>query len=95
MQQKLNYKEVLIMTTREIEIKFHDDADARTIAGIVRVVDQFKSSIYFEVGTKRVNAKSIIGMTNLLDCKGIKGKIMADGPDEKEAVEAIVAKMTC
>jgi phosphotransferase system HPr-like phosphotransfer protein len=32
-------------------------------------------------------------MTNLLDCKGIKGKIMADGPDEQEAVEAIVAKM--
>lgn len=39
--------------------------EARPVAVFVQVASQFDSSIYVEVGTKKVNAKSIMGMMTL------------------------------
>ena len=47
---------------------------------------QHESRIYIEIGDKRVNAKSIMGMMSLVLDNGETLTVSADGTDEKEAV---------
>ena len=43
-----------------------------------------------EKDERRVNAKSLLGVLSLGIVKGTSINLIADGPDEKEAVEALV-----
>ena len=54
---------------------------ARPATFFIQKANEFKSSIWVEKDERRVNAKSLLGVLSL----GI-----ADGPDEKEAVEALI-----
>lgn len=54
---------------------------------LVQVASQYDSSIYLESGSKRVNAKSIMGMMTLGFNKGEQIKICAEGNDEDNAVK--------
>ena len=51
--------------------------------------NEFKSSIWVEKDERKVNAKSLLGVLSLGIVKGTPIKLIADGPDEKEAVEAL------
>jgi phosphocarrier protein len=42
-------------------------------------------------GTRRINAKSIMGVMMLAAGKGSKVSIETDGPDEAEAMDALLA----
>ena len=57
----------------------------------IQKANEFKSSIWVEKDERRVNAKSLLGVLSL----GIVGdtaiRILADGSDEQQAVEALVA----
>ena len=62
---------------------------ARSIAELVQLTSSYESRIYIELGTKRVNGKSIMGMMSLeLDC-GDKIDVSADGSDEEAALKAV------
>ncbi|HRU04082.1 MAG TPA: HPr family phosphocarrier protein, partial [Rectinema sp.] len=50
---------------------------------------KFASRIYLEKEGNRINAKSIMGIITLAASFGTKIKIIADGPDEQDAVKAI------
>ena len=50
------------MTTRDVTIEIKQGTDASPVAKCVQVASQFESKIYVEYETKRVNAKSIMGM---------------------------------
>jgi len=63
---------------------------ARPAAVLVQTAKDFKSNIYFEKGNNRINAKSIMGILTLAAAYRAEIKIIAEGEDEKEAVEAIV-----
>ena len=52
--------------------------------------DRFKSGIWVEKEDRRVNAKSLLGVLSLGIVKGTTITLIADGADEKEAVEALV-----
>lgn len=56
---------------------------------LVQVASQYESSIYVEIQEKKVNAKSIMGMMSLGLAEGEKITIIANGPDEDAAVDAI------
>ena len=43
-----------------------------------------------EKDERRVNAKSLLGVLSLGIVKGTSINLIADGPDEKEAVEALI-----
>ena len=58
---------------------------------LVQVASQFESQIYVECESKRVNAKSIMGMMTLGLSEGEEVVITADGEDEEQAVESIEA----
>ena len=63
--------------------------DARPVALLVQVASQYESSIYVEIQEKKVNAKSIMGMMSLGLAEGEQITIIANGPDEQDAVSAI------
>jgi phosphocarrier protein len=63
---------------------------ARPAAVLVQAAKDFSSSIYFEKGQDKINAKSIMGILTLAATYGTELRITADGEDEKEAVELLV-----
>ncbi|HNV19540.1 MAG TPA: HPr family phosphocarrier protein [Rectinema sp.] len=62
---------------------------ARPSALIAQTAIKFASRIYLEKEGNRINAKSIMGIITLAASFGTKIKIIADGPDEQDAVKAI------
>ena len=68
----------------------HDDGlDARPIALLVQEASQYDSQVYIEMGEKKINAKSIMGMMSLKLQKGEDVTIVADGQDEDAAVSGV------
>ncbi len=63
---------------------------ARPSAQLVTVTSRFESEVFITKGDLRVNGKSIMGVMMLAAEKGSELVIEADGPDEAEAVVAIV-----
>ena len=77
------------MITKNMKIEISTGLEARPVAVFVQVASQFESSIYVEVGNKKVNAKSIMGMMSLGLDNGEELVVTADGEDEQVAVEGI------
>lgn len=63
---------------------------ARPATFFIQKANEFKSSLWVEKDTRRVNAKSLLGVLSLGIVKGTSINLIGDGPDEKEAVEALV-----
>ena len=53
------------MIKKPITIHLSTGLEARPVAQLVQVASQFNSEIYVEIGRKKVNAKSIMGMMTL------------------------------
>jgi len=64
---------------------------ARPATFFIQKANEFKSSIWVEKDDRRVNAKSLLGVLSLGIIKGTPIQIIAGGPDEEEAVEALVS----
>lgn len=77
------------MITKEMKIQIPNGLEARPVAVFVQVASQFDSSIYVEVGSKKVNAKSIMGMMTLGLDEGELVTVTAEGSDEEAAVAEI------
>lgn len=77
------------MTTKDITIEVKQGADTSPVAKCVQVASQFESKIYVEYETKRVNAKSIMGMMALGIVPGQTVTVSAEGQDEEQAVDCL------
>ena len=77
------------MISKSMTINIQKGLEARPVALLVQVASQYESSIYVEIQEKKVNAKSIMGMMTLGLAEGEQITIIANGPDEEEAVNAI------
>ena len=77
------------MIKKPITINLSTGLEARPVAQLVQVASQFNSEIYVEIGKKRVNAKSIMGMMTLGLDNGEKVTVIANGKDESEAMEGV------
>ena len=75
------------MIKKTIAIELETGLEARPVAMLVQVASQYDSNIYVECGTKRVNAKSIMGMMTQVT-------VTADGADEEKAIEGIEKYLT-
>ena len=80
------------MVSKEVVISNQVGLHARPATFFIQKANEFKSSIWVEKEERKVNAKSLLGVLSLGIVKGTQIKLIADGPDEKEAVEAL-AKM--
>jgi phosphocarrier protein len=74
---------------REITIINELGLHARPAAMLVKLANEFISDITVEKGAETVNGKSIMGIMMLAAGKGSKIKVIAEGPDAEEAVDAI------
>lgn len=77
------------MVSKEVVVLNKAGIHARPAALIVKVANQFASSLYLEKETKRINGKSIMGIITLGAAYLSKLTIQTEGPDEVEAAEAI------
>lgn len=77
------------MIQKEIKIKLSGGLEARPVAVLVQVASQYESTVYLQIGSKKVNAKSIMGMMSLGLNTGEDVTVITDGADEKEALESI------
>ena len=64
---------------------------ARPATFFIQKANEFKSSIWVEKDERRVNAKSLMGVLSLGIVGGTSIDIIADGSDEQEAVDSLVA----
>ncbi len=78
------------MVEREVVIKNRAGMHARPAALLVQTANKFSSNIYFEKDSEQVNGKSIMGIITLGATYNTELKIIANGKDEIESVEALV-----
>ena len=60
----------------------------------IQKANEFSSQLWVEVEERRVNAKSLLGLLSLGVMQGTRVRISAEGPDEKEAVDALVDQLS-
>lgn len=77
------------MTERVVSIKNRAGIHARPAALIVQTASKFKSKVYIEKNSDRINGKSIMGIITLGAGFGVELKLIAEGEDEGDAVEAL------
>ena len=77
------------MTKRSIQVKLENGLEARPIAHLVQEASKYDSTIYIISGSKKVNAKSIMGMMSLELDNGEDLVVSADGADEQAAIDGI------
>ena len=75
---------------REVVVLNKSGLHARPGGVFSKECKKYKSDVQLEKDGKRANAKSIISILNLCITQGTKIKIIANGPDEEIAVEALV-----
>ena len=78
------------MYTREITVKNEVGLHARPATYFIQNANEFKSGIWVEKEERRVNAKSLLGVLSLGIVQDTAITLIADGVDEKEAVDALV-----
>jgi phosphocarrier protein len=74
---------------RAIEIKNKLGLHARAAAKLVHIAARFKSDIKVRKGDEEVDGKSILGILLLAAGRGSSVTLRADGPDERDALDAI------
>lgn len=55
----------------------------------IQKANDFKSTIWVEVENRRINAKSLLGVLSMGIMTGTVVNIIAEGPDEVQAVDAL------
>ena len=78
------------MARAEIEISNKLGLHARASAKLTQLAGSFASEVWIEKGTRRINAKSIMGVMMLAAGKGSKVVVETEGDDEQEALDAIL-----
>ncbi len=78
------------MYSREVMIQNQVGLHARPATFFIQKANAFQSSIWVEKEERKVNAKSLLGILSLGIMKGVGITIIANGPDEKEAVDSLV-----
>ncbi len=71
-----------------------EDQDTRPIAVLVQMASQYDSTVYIDLDTKHVNAKSIMGMMTLALKNGDSVNVVTEGSDEDLAAERIGSYLT-
>ncbi len=77
------------MVVKDITVQNQVGLHARPATFFTQKANEFKSSIWVEKDERKANAKSLLGVLSL----GVTGdndiRIIADGSDENEAVDAL------
>lgn len=78
------------MQNKEVEIKNKLGLHARASAKVTQLAGGFQSEVWLSKNGQKVNAKSIMGVMMLAANKGSRINIETTGPDETEAILALI-----
>ncbi len=78
------------MYVKDVTVQNQVGLHARPATFFIQKANEFKASIWIEKEERRVNAKSLLGVLSLGIVGGTEIKIIADGIDEQNAVDALV-----
>ncbi len=79
------------MFVKEVVVQNQVGLHARPATFFIQKANEYKSSIWVEKDERKVNAKSLLGVLSLGITKGLTISIVAEGSDEEEAVNSLVA----
>ncbi len=79
------------MISKDVTIQNNVGLHARPATFFIQKANSYKSSIWVEKEDRRVNAKSLLGVLSLGIIKGMTITLIADGPDETDALEGLVS----
>jgi phosphocarrier protein len=82
------------MLEQQITVSNRLGLHARASAKLVQLVHGFKSTVWLVRDGREVNAQSIMGVMLLAAGPGTTLTVRADGPDEAQAMEAVLALFT-
>lgn len=78
------------MYMKEVVIQNQVGLHARPATFFIQKANEYKSSIWVEKDSRRVNAKSLLGVLSLGITQGLSITIVAEGSDEEQAVNDLV-----
>lgn len=78
------------MYVKEVLVQNQVGLHARPATFFIQKANEYKASIWVEKEERRVNAKSLLGVLSLGIVGGTNIRIIADGSDEREAVDGLV-----
>ena len=78
------------MYLKEVVVQNQVGLHARPATFFIQKANEYKSSIWVEKDERNVNAKSLLGVLSLGITRGASITIVAEGPDEEEAVTGLV-----
>jgi phosphocarrier protein len=79
------------MQQREVEIVNKFGLNARACTKLTQLAAKYQCDVSLARSGRKVNAKSLMGVMMLAAVKGSRVVLETDGPDETEALNAIVA----
>ena len=77
------------MISKKVKVNLSQDAEARPVAVLVQIASKYDSRVNIISGSKKVNAKSIMGMMSLGFTSGEDVQVETDGVDEQSALDEI------
>ncbi len=77
------------MVKKTVTIGMANGLDASEIAVLVQKSCKYSASVHLQIGTKKVNAKSIMGMMSLGMANGDEVEVSAEGDDEEAALSGV------
>ncbi|MFZ2490576.1 MAG: HPr family phosphocarrier protein [Thermoanaerobaculia bacterium] len=77
------------MIERDIEIRNKLGLHARAAAKLVHTAARYRADIKIRKGDEEVDGKSILGILLLAAGRGSSIRVIADGDDEREALDAV------
>ena len=78
------------MYMKDVKVQNKIGLHARPATFFIQKANEYKSAIWVESEERRVNAKSLLGVLSLGIVGGASIRILADGPDEQDAVNGLV-----
>ena len=79
------------MINKEVVVRCESGLHNRQATYFVQKANEFESSIWLESGSRKMNAKSLLGIMSLAIVTGSTVTLSAIGPDEEAAVAALEA----
>ena len=77
------------MVSSEVAVQNSVGLHARPATFFIQKANSYKCSIWVEKDERRVNAKSLLGVLSLGIAKGMSVTLIADGNDEKAAIDGL------
>ncbi len=79
------------MLSKTVKVTNPVGLHARPATYFTEQANEYKSSVSVEKDDRRVNAKSLLGILSLGITKDTEIQLIANGPDEIEAIDGLVA----